>query len=842
MPAVAAWMATAAFPTVFGAAVTYGTLIKTALVVGVGLYSRRQQKKARAAAADSITDRTFMVRSAVTTRPIVYGRTRLSGPFRPVGTHGPIGEVFSFTVSLAGPLDAVEEVWFGDTSLGTLDANGWTTTGEFYKSVLTPAVHSATVSATGTITLPHLAASFLNVSAPVGSASWSNLVAGDPVTSEDQFSVATVGGVSVLTFHSNFIGTAITVNYQYTIGDAKARAKAFLGQAGQAADPYLIAEFPTIWTADHRSDGASYLSCTLEYDPDVYPTGVPNVSAVVRGKRVYDPRTTLTAWSQNPALHTADYLVTEFGCTWDEINTTALIAAANACDEQVNLDASNTHARYTFDGALDSGTNRLQNLETILASMAGTATFSAGQWYIKAGVWEAPTLALDEDDLSGDGGIIIQAFASRRDLFNGVRGTFTDPATWQPTDFPAYTSLTYQSRDGDEEVVQDIDLPMVTNVYRAQRLAKLALFRSRQALTFSASWNLGAYEVTPGDMVEITIGRHGWADKAFRCIDRKYDPLKNIRLTFREDAEALYAWNYSEATVPDPAPNTNLPSVRTVEVPVLTFASGAAFVTVLADGSQRPFMRVYWQDFDATVERIELMWRLSHEVTFQSETIEVEQGAFDIYGVSSGETMIVQGRAVNGIGVRSEWAVYSVDIDTEAPTNFIGPGMVGTEMIAASAATSIYQYDYTGSAITVGHVSSVGSGGTDLLDRFLIDNDTDVAVTAIITGQAFLTVTGKGQGGFLAIDQQFNSNEVVIDTESPAWNWIDGYPSLYPMTSIAASETIGASMVVTSSYELSAGETIGITLVAAVADADGAASFTSANASRQSLRIEIVKR
>lgn len=722
MPAVGAWLATAAFPTLFGSVITYGTLLKTALVVGVGIYSRRQQKKARAAALDSIRDRTFMVRSAVTTRPIVYGRTRLSGPFRPVGTHGTDGEMFSFTVSLAGQLDAVEAVWFNDASIGTLDGSGWTTEGDYYyyKSRSEPAVRQAAISAGGTVTLDHLATSFLAVKVPIGDSSFGNLYAGSPSTDEDAYSVATVGGVSVLTFNSSRIGQTVTINYYYTTGEAKARALAFLGQSGQAADPYLIAQFPTTWSADHRSDGASYLSCTLVYDPDVFPTGVPNVSAVVRGKRIYDPRSGLTVWSQNPALIARDYLIAEFGCASSEIDDASVIVAANACDELVNYHAIAVQARYTFDGALDSGTNRLQNLETILASMAGTAVFSAGKWVIKAGVWETPTLALDEDDLAGDGAITIQAFQARRDLFNGVRGVYTDPGTWQQTDFPAYTSATYLAQDGDDEAILDVELPMVTDVYRAQRLAKLALFRARQALTFSASWNLGAYEVTPGDMVEITIGRYGWTDKAFRCIDREYDPSGGVRLTFQEDAEALYAWDYDEATIPDPAPNTTLPSVRTVAAPTLTWGSGIQYAMVLADGSVRPFLRVYWAEMDATVERIEILWRRAYETVWQRAVVDIYEDAYDIYGVAGSETMIVQARAINGLGVTSPWSAYAITIDTTAPANAGSVTLgVGVNLLPnsgfANSTTGFSAYFVSGGASISDFPSTITDSGSQFL-------------------------------------------------------------------------------------------------------------------------------
>jgi hypothetical protein len=220
-------------------AVTAGFIIKTAIVIGAAAYSRRQQRKARAAALDSIRDRTFMVRTGTEDRPIVYGRTRLSGPFRPLGTHGPDGERFSFTVSLAGPLDAVEAVWFGDESIGTLDANGWTTDETYYRSSVPPALFYEAVSGSYTVTLPHLATSITSIW--IGSSfdhdGGTQFHLGDPVTDTLAYSSATVGGVTVITFNAAQVGRTVVVNYSYASGQSFARAQDFLGQAGQAARP-----------------------------------------------------------------------------------------------------------------------------------------------------------------------------------------------------------------------------------------------------------------------------------------------------------------------------------------------------------------------------------------------------------------------------------------------------------------------------------------------------------------------------------------------------------------------------------------------------------------------------
>ena len=85
-----------------------------------------------------------------------------------------------------------------------------------------------------------------------------------------------------------------------------------LGTADQTADAHLMAAFPQKWTAAHRLRGVAYLYVKAQWNSDVWG-GVPNISAIVRGKRLYDPRTGITAWSDNPALMVRDYLTSDYG-------------------------------------------------------------------------------------------------------------------------------------------------------------------------------------------------------------------------------------------------------------------------------------------------------------------------------------------------------------------------------------------------------------------------------------------------------------------------------------------------------------------------------------------------
>ena len=119
------------------------------------------------------------------------------------------------------------------------------------------------------------------------------------------------------------------------------------GAAGQAADPTLLAA-NVGWTAAHTGDGLAYLVVTLHWDADAFPTGIPNVKASIRGALVYDPRTAATGWTDNAALIARHYLLDDdlgLGSAAGEIAESTFTAAANTCDEIIDLPATGDYIR-----------------------------------------------------------------------------------------------------------------------------------------------------------------------------------------------------------------------------------------------------------------------------------------------------------------------------------------------------------------------------------------------------------------------------------------------------------------------------------------------------------------
>ena len=118
----------------------------------------------------------------------------------------------------------------------------------------------------------------------------------------------------------------------------KMRIKKHLGTANQQADADLVAEVEK-WTAEHRGREVTYLYARIDFNRTTYPNGIPNISAVVQGQKLFDPRASVTRWSPNPALAIRSYLLNpRYGrkrLTAAGIDDTFFNADANTSEEFV---------------------------------------------------------------------------------------------------------------------------------------------------------------------------------------------------------------------------------------------------------------------------------------------------------------------------------------------------------------------------------------------------------------------------------------------------------------------------------------------------------------------------
>lgn len=681
--AVAVAIADAIAADFVAAAFIESAIYVAAAVTISSVYGAQQRRKATAAYNASLKDRELMIRSAVAPRRVIYGRDKVSGPIVYAQSTGDKGQYLHLVLVLAAhECDAVEEIWFNDVKLPALGAGGFVTSGEFARSdeANTHSRRSEGVtSAGGTYTLSEPASKVTSVSIAYET--------GPGGTSSPLTGWAHTPGTALITGLDPSI--SVVVNYEWidTSAGQPVRIKVHLGGAGQVADPDLVAESGGTWTSAHVGAGICYLAVRLEYDQEIFgQVGLPNISAVVRGKKVADPRSSTTVWSDNAALCVADWLAdARYGLAAGagEVPASEVIAAANICDETIDLEAggATTQKRYTFNGSFTTDQAPRDVLADLLSGMAGSCIWTQGRWLVRAGAYRAPSLTITSDHLAGRGVTIVPK-SSRSDLFNAVRVTYRDPDQgWAEVQAPLVTNSMYEAQDGGIRLVRSIQLPGAMDHWRAQRLGKIELERARQALTVQLTGNLRTYDLSPTDTAALTLTRYGFAGKVFEVKERTWSPDGTLPYTLRETAAGVWAWNYGEATDVDLAPDTTLPSPY-LPPPLLTdlsVASGTDHLLRLSDGTVVARAWVQWTPstsvFVLQGGRIEVQWKRDDADDWQASPALPGDAANTYLGpMPDQRAVLIRVRAVNASGRSGPWATISALIvgKTEPPGDVTG--------------------------------------------------------------------------------------------------------------------------------------------------------------------------
>lgn len=371
-----------------------------------------------------------------------------------------------------------------------------------------------------------------------------------------------------------------------------------LGTYDQSVNPNMRVKRgirDTITDAD-AFRGIALLSGTFEFDSDHFPGGPPNLSAVVRGRKIYDPRDpahdiddpATWSWSDNAALCVADFLrgcpmliadgvvVRPYGVQAADasIDWDSVVVAANICDELVSLLGGGNEKRYTCNGTLDSDVPPRAALTSMLSSMAGSVAWSGGKWKLFAGAYRAPAVTLGDDDQCGPAKT--QARRARRDLFNGVKGKFRGPETfYQTTDFPNVVNELYVTQDNGEAIWQDVELSFTASASACQRIAKIELLRNRHQIITERRFKLSAVGTQVGEVVLLNDSRKGWVDKPFEIArwtlatdqDGEGVPFLCVDMVLVETSSSVYDWTAGEEFAFAALPVPNLPRPWVVVAP-----------------------------------------------------------------------------------------------------------------------------------------------------------------------------------------------------------------------------------------------------------------------------------
>lgn len=428
----------------------------------------------------------------------------------------------------------------------------------------------------------------------------------------------------------------------------------------------------------HTLNGVAALVVRLEYDAEVFTSGVPNISVVVKGTRAYDPRQDSTSsyydssvgdsyhrptgsWSEegyttNPAIILLDYLTNEkygLGESIDNIDLQSVADAADICNEDVALDAGGTQKRFTCDGVLDTANTHKANIENILSSMIGTLTLVGGKYVMTAHAYQSPSLDINEDNLIAP--LEVSTKQSRRNIYNAVKGSFvSEEENYVVADYPSQVSSSYAAADG-ETIYLDMALPMTTNNIRAQRIARLTMLKSRLQTTVKMRLNLTGLKVKVGDNIRLSNTRLGYSNKIFEIIN--YNLVLDqeaglaVEIEAIENDSAAYTWNTSDELDFTVGGTVTLYDGKTAQPATNLVLTPDA--TVNDDGTVVGTIEASWTvPDDAFTDRYEITWQNATDSgqIYKQTTLGTP---FVITGVLPNKQYQVIVYAINELGVKS---------------------------------------------------------------------------------------------------------------------------------------------------------------------------------------------
>jgi hypothetical protein len=417
----------------------------------------------------------------------------------------------------------------------------------------------------------------------------------------------------------------------------------FYGTDTQRLDATFIANAPGI-TEDHRFTGFAGLAMTFNKS-DVF-TRFPVVTAIVKGRKVFDPRTNTTAWSDNPALVLRDYLTnTRYGCAIpaSELDDPSFINLANYCDE-----VPDTEKRYRFNGFVPSGETRLNNIQQMQTAFNGIFFFAQGKFYAKSLRHELSVGHVDEDVLLGYPSITV---AGRTEKFNGVDAKYVNPANeWQP-DLLLVRDEVFLKEDGNLPSIVQLDLPYTTSTNMAKRLAQLAMRQTRLKRVVSFQMDFSGVKYAIGDVITLSYSLMNWVDVPLRIMGITLNPDATVTITCQDYDDDVY----QEPGIGDgilggvvglPLPNEVLPP-SPVNLTETLLETGAA-------GVQSQITLSWLESESLFIAHYEVQYRSKGTTEWSTFGIR-KYPPMTLTGFSAG-TYEYRIQAINSLGYASTWA------------------------------------------------------------------------------------------------------------------------------------------------------------------------------------------
>ena len=514
----------------------------------------------------------------------------------------------------------------------------------------------------------------------------------------------------VVSFASSFSdGTSVEVDSGdsnfYKDGESLIRVEPHYGTDGQSAST-LLSTLDS-WGTNHKLSGLCYLAIRFKWNQDAF-TGIPKVQAKIQGKKVRTFNASLVeqsaTYETNPAWCLLDYLTnTRYGkgLQDSEIDLQSFYDASVICETQVTPYSGGDDINiFDINTALDTSKNIIENVRELLKGCRGYLPYNAGKYNLVIETTGTATITLTEDDIIGGYSL---STPPKNERYNRVIVGFVDPdRNYQvnETQFPpvddsglpsADQHATMKAQDGGFLLEGRFNFTTITNKYQAEEMAEVILRRSREALSLGLNINFNAYDLSIGEIVNITHSSMGFSAKPFRVIGITFNQDFTIGLSLVEHQDNHYQW--SEKGQVATVPTTNLPNPFSILPPasltldddLVEYSDGTVLTRLLINIGESTDQFV--EDYEVEVKQT--LDKNGNAVTEDYKLVgEGKATNYQVLNVIDEATYSVRVRAINGLGVRSTFVTETRKIigATETPEDVsdFNISMVGSNQMQLS--------------------------------------------------------------------------------------------------------------------------------------------------------------
>jgi hypothetical protein len=421
-----------------------------------------------------------------------------------------------------------------------------------------------------------------------------------------------------------------------------------IGADGQAADSTLMGRIDK-WTDEHKLSGVAYIYARLKFDQDVWFGGIPTITADIKGVKVYDPRTTMTTWSDNPALCLRDYMTNARygrGIPTNQIDDASFIVAANYCDEMVTKGGS-SQKRYTCNGVVNIDDPSMTTVKKIMTSCRGMLVFSGGKYKLLIDRDATASFTFNESNIVGDWSI---SLGNKDSVFSRCKAKiFNKDKSWQD-DFITADSQAYRDTENGLMLQRDIMLPFTSDEATAMQIATINMKQSRNSVSCSFTATIEGMRAEVGDVVYLTHATPAWVNKEFRITQISMQGSDEVIISAIEYNATAY--DFGTINVSDSAPSTNLPDPSVVLSPIDLSIGEELYYTLSSSGAKARAI-LSWVNRDTFTQGFDVEYKLAAESVYTSVTSTKNTSAY-INDLAVGAYNF-RVRATNTSGVRSSW-------------------------------------------------------------------------------------------------------------------------------------------------------------------------------------------